>query len=101
MAAHFASDLKSVSYTRFRKYSLMSLQSVGVLRVTSLRSQIKNGKVLWKYSVSSRRAAPLGRSSFRERSLTRSDSFTINLKIRQVKASLNLKSRDLVVQKHH
>ena len=90
MAAHFASDLKSVSYTRFKKYSLMSLQSVGVFRVTSLRSQIKNGNVLWKYSVSSWRGATLGCPSFRERSLTRSDSFTINLKIHQVKATLNL-----------
>ena len=46
--------------------------------VTSLRSHIKNGKVLWKYSVSSQRLLKLD-PSLLERSLIRLDSFTMKL----------------------
>ena len=46
--------------------------------VTSLRSHIKNGKVLWKYSVSSQRLLKLDLSLL-ERSLIRLDSFTMKL----------------------
>ena len=46
--------------------------------VTSLRSHIKNGKVLWKYSVSSQRLLKLD-PSLLERSLIRLDNFTMKL----------------------
>ena len=46
--------------------------------VTSLRSHIKNGNVLWKYSVSSQRRLKLDLSLL-ERSLIRLDSFTMKL----------------------
>ena len=46
--------------------------------VTSLRSHIKNGKVLWKYSLSSQRLLKLD-PSLLERSLIRLDSFTMKL----------------------
>ena len=46
--------------------------------VTSLRSHIKNGKVLWKYSVSSQRLLKFDLSLL-ERSLIRWDSFTMKL----------------------
>ena len=63
-------DDSSQKDTLVKKYSLMSLQSGGMACVTSLRSHIKNGKVLWKNSVSSRGATMLPRSLF-ERSLIR------------------------------
>ena len=46
--------------------------------VTSLRSHIKNGKVLWKYSVSSQRLLKFDLSLL-ERSLIRWDSFIMKL----------------------
>ena len=46
--------------------------------VTSLRSHIKNGKVLWKYSVSSQRLLKLD-PSLLERSLILWDSFMMKL----------------------
>ena len=54
------------------------MQSGGMDWVTSLRSHIKNGKVLWKYSVSSQRLLKLD-PSLLERSLIRLDSFTMKL----------------------
>ena len=65
--------------TLVRKYSLMSLQSVGMDWVTSLRSQMKNGKVLWKNSVSSRGLLALTLPSL-EQSLIRWDNFIIKLR---------------------
>lgn len=64
--------------TLVKKYSLMSLQSGGMDWVTSLSSQTKNGKVLWKNSVSSCRARTLA-PPLPERSLIRWDNFTIKL----------------------
>ena len=63
----------------FRKYYLMSLQSVGMDGVTSLRSQMKNGKDLWKNSVSSRGSLALTLPSL-EQSLIRWDNFIIKLR---------------------
>ena len=54
------------------------MQSGGMDWVTSLRSHIKNGKVLWKYSLSSQRLLKLD-PSLLERSLIRLDSFTMKL----------------------
>ena len=54
------------------------MQSGGMDCVTSLRSHIKNGNVLWKYSVSSQRRLKLDLSLL-ERSLIRLDSFTMKL----------------------
>ena len=65
--------------TLVRKYSLMSLQSVGMDWVTSLRSQMKNGEVLWKNSVSSWGPLALTLSSL-EQSLIHWDNFIINLR---------------------
>ena len=65
--------------TLVRKYSLMSLQSVGMDWVTSLRSQMKNGKVLWKNSVSSWGPLALTLSSL-EQSLIHWDNFIIKLR---------------------
>ena len=54
------------------------MQSGGMDWVTSLRSHIKNGKVLWKYSVSSQRLLKFDLSLL-ERSLIRWDSFIMKL----------------------
>ena len=86
-AAHFACVLKilMVRHTLLKKNSLRSLQFDGMSWVIFLKSQMKYGNVLWKYSASSLRAAILGCPSLLERSLMRSDKFTIKLKICQGK----------------
>ena len=68
--------------TLVKKYFLMFLQSGGRDWVASLRSQKKNGKVLWKTSLSSRWSwGPLALTlPSLERSLIRCDNFVIKLR---------------------